>query len=363
MSGTGLTVDMEKRYPSAVVRARFDQSVDGFHCTGLFGPSGCGKTTILRAVAGLIRLSNGRIDWKDECWCDTQQRIQVPPQRRGLGFLFQDYALFPHLTVERNIAYGLPHSGQTQDRVADIMERFQCNGLAGQYPRELSGGQQQRVALARAVVRKPRLLLLDEPLSALDTATRTAVRGELYDLLRLADIPTLLVTHDPIEAMTLCDRILVLHNGRILQQGPVDEVFSRPLDTTVAGIVGVETLIAGTVTESRNGLTLIRIGNVDLHASSIACPGNTVSVCIRAEDVLLVRGDLGKASVQNRLAGRVQQIWSEGPLCRVIVDCGFSLTALVSKQAVQELALAVGDPVTCVIKATAIHVISLRDIS
>lgn len=354
MSEALLHVDLEKRFPDISIRARFD--VSGHGATTLFGPSGCGKTTVLRCVAGLARPETARIHWGTEPWQDTQQNIFLPPQRRRTGFLFQDYALFPHLSTEQNIGYGL--SGKTvARRVNEIMDRFQLTGLNRRHPRELSGGQQQRVALARAVVREPRLLLLDEPLSALDATTRQQVRGELRQILHASGVPTLLVTHDPIEAITLSDRVIVMQQGRILQDGPTEHVFNRPVDLTVANIVGIETVLTGPVDSYHEGVAEVDVGTVRLRVATREPPGNQAGLCIRAEDVLLFRGEVGRTSAQNKLQGRITNLLPEGPLVRVLMDCGFPLTALVTKQACADLALADGEVVTALIKSTAIHLI------
>ncbi len=354
---TELHVDIEKRFPDIAIRARFVQAADGFHVSALFGPSGCGKTTILRCIAGLERPEWGRVRWGDDVWSDSDRCVHVQPQRRRVGFLFQDYALFPHLNVAQNIAFGLPRNAETRKAVGEIVERFRLAGLDGRRPRELSGGQQQRVALARAVIRSPRLLLLDEPLSALDATTRQQVRGELRRMLVEGGMPTLLVTHDPIEAITLADRVLVMHEGGILQQGSTEEVFSRPANLDVAGIVGVETVQTGEVISVEKGTAGVRVGEAVLHAVIREAVGKRVDVCIRAEDVTLFRGDVGHTSAQNILNGPITSLLAEGPLVRVMIDCGFPLTALISKRAREDLQLREGEPVTALVKAAAIHVI------
>ncbi|MEI8197543.1 MAG: ABC transporter ATP-binding protein, partial [Phycisphaerae bacterium] len=218
--------------------------------TVLFGPSGCGKTTILRCLAGLERPDMGFIRYGSEYWFDAPRGLHLPPQRRGIGFLFQDYALFPHLNVAGNISYAIARIAriprpQRRERLAEMLDLLDLGGLEQRYPDQLSGGQQQRVALARALITRPKLLLLDEPLSALDGPTRETLRRHLRKLLTALHIPAIIVTHDPTEAMALADHVAVLHRGQVLQAGPVEEVFSRPTDLTVAQIVGIETVLAG----------------------------------------------------------------------------------------------------------------------
>ena len=183
--------------------------------TVLFGPSGCGKTTVLRCLAGLERPERGHIFFGDEVWFDAGSKTHLTPQQRGIGLVFQDYALFPHLSVEKNIAYGLRvlRKPERQTRVDEIIQRFGLQEQRDRRPRQISGGQQQRVALARALVTQPRLLLLDEPLSALDTGLRSELREDLRRHLMALDIPVVLVTHDQAETELLGNQLIVMANG------------------------------------------------------------------------------------------------------------------------------------------------------
>jgi len=239
-----LEAEFERRFERGpTIQAALRQSVAEFSVTALVGPSGCGKTTILRCLAGLDAPWQGRISFGDEAWFDASRRINRRPQVRAIGYLFQEYALFPHLTVSENIAFGL-RSGRgasraaIADRVRALLDMLQLTGLAARYPHQLSGGQQQRVALARTVAPRPRLLLLDEPLSALDAPTRAELRDELRRVLTEWAIPTILVTHDAAEVTALADHVVVLCDGRIRQQGLVPEVFQNPADAEVARIIG-----------------------------------------------------------------------------------------------------------------------------
>ncbi len=322
----------------------------------LFGPSGAGKTTILRSIAGLERPEHGSIRFREETWLDSSRGICLSPQQRKIGYLFQEFALFPHLTVRQNIEYGL--RGRSE-RAAQMMALVEIADLENRYPRQLSGGQAQRVALARALAPEPRLLLLDEPLAALDAPARGRLRSELRALLIKAGTPTLLVTHDRTEAIALGDQMVVVAGGKIQQLGRVQEVFSHPANLEVARSVGVETIVPGAVTAVSNGLATVQ---VEQHVFTAVPPDDIaghadVFVCFRAEDVTLRTGDALKDSARNHVAGRISAIDSEGAVERISIDCGFPLVAMVTRQAREEMGLTVGTVVTAAVKATAVHLI------
>lgn len=327
----------------------------------LFGASGSGKTTVLRALAGLDRPDSGRIQFGTETWFDHQQRVFLPPQQRNIGYLAQDSALFPHLNVERNIGYGLRRwpSPERAGRVAEVMRLLGLDGLGKRLPGQLSGGQQQRVGLARAVVRRPRLLLLDEPLSALDSPTRLRLRIELRRLLVQLGIPTMLVTHDRLEALALGDDVVVMDHGAIVQSGPIQEVFQRPANIAVAGIVAVETVQPARILGATDGLLTVAVGETKLAALARDLPADTrdVFVCIHAEDVILLKGADRPSSPRNHLPATVQAITRDGPLLRIDLACGFPLAAMLTKQACEELELKPGDRVVALVKAPNVHLI------
>jgi molybdate transport system ATP-binding protein len=355
-----LHASFTKKFAGGPVVQADDLEIAATGVTVLFGPSGSGKTTMLRSLAGLEIPDTGEIRFGSETWFAAGKNL-VPPRDRQLGFVPQDYALFPHLTVAANIAYGLPGrpARKKAARVAELCGWLGLDGLDRRLPSELSGGQQQRVALARAVARQPRLLLLDEPLTALDAPARQRLRGELRRLLRQLGIPTVVVTHDRLEALALGDELVVLDEGRIVQRGPVQEVFGRPASRTIAGIVAVETVQPGHVLALENGLATVRVGTARLTAVAGDLPPGTtdVFVCIRAEDVIL-SGDPGAhASPRNRLAAVVRALIKEGPVTRIELDCGFPLTAVLTRQACAELELAEGSPVLALVKAPQIHLV------
>jgi molybdate transport system ATP-binding protein len=318
--------------------------------TVLFGPSGSGKTSLLRMLAGLDRPDTGTIAFRDQTWFDSARAIDLPPQQRRAGFLFQEYALFPHLTVAANIGYAAkPETCRT------VIEAFQLADLADRKPGALSGGQQQRVALARALAAEPALLLLDEPLSALDAVTRTRTRGDLRRMLLAGGVPSIVVTHDRMEAVALGDWMAVIVDGRVRQSGPVQEVFRRPADLAVAESVGVENVLAAEIVDHSGGLLTLAVGGARLQCVDSGEVG-AVFACIRAEDVALSK-ELGQSStVRNRLQGRIISVTAEGALARVELDCGFPLVALVTAQSAGDLELHAGDLISAIVKSTSVHV-------
>lgn len=355
-----LRASFAKQFPGGPLIRAESLAIAAAGVTVLFGPSGSGKTTLLRCLAGLETPDSGEILFADEIWF-SGGRNRVPPRRRRVGFVPQDYALFPHLNVAENIAYGLHGRGDVgkKERVEEMLNWLELAGLQGRRPSELSGGQQQRVALARAVAWQPRLLLLDEPLAALDTPTRNRLRGELRGLLRTLGIPTVFVTHDRLEALSLGDDLVVLSEGRVLQRGPVQEVFNHPANLAVAGIVAVETIQPGHVLELQDGLATVLAGSVRLMAMAGDLPPGTsaVFVCIRAEDVILSKVREFNSSARNTLSAVVRAVISEGPLMRIELDCGFPLTALLTRQACKELDLKKDVPVLAVVKAQQVHLV------
>jgi iron(III) transport system ATP-binding protein len=257
----------------------------------LFGPSGCGKTTALRLVAGFERPDGGRVE------IDGQRvaggGVYVPPERRRVGIVFQDYALFPHFTVADNVAFGLPRSGNRARHVEALLEQVGLGGLGHRWPHQLSGGQQQRVALARALAPRPRLLLLDEPFSNLDAALRARVRVEVRAILAEAGLTAIFVTHDRDEALSLADEVAVLEAGRILQIGPPDELYRSPASPIVAAAVADADFLDATAQDT---LATCEIGTVRLaHPAQGA-----VRVLLRPEFVALERHAEGHATVQSR---------------------------------------------------------------
>jgi molybdate transport system ATP-binding protein len=357
-----LSFRIEKRFPKGpVIEASLQlKTAGGPSVTVLFGPSGSGKTTILRCLAGLEQPERGFVYFNGAVWFDAERSISLPPQQRRIGYLFQEYALFPHLTVRQNLEFGLRRvtRPQRRQRVTEITSLFQIGDLVDRYPRELSGGQLQKVALARTVAPEPRLLLLDEPLSALDAPARGRLRSELRQLLNRVGIPTLLVTHDRTEAIVLGDQLAVVGDGKIQQTGSIEEVFSHPVNHLVANSLGVETVVPGEIVGFQKGLLTVQAKQVQLFAVD---PGDVskqqVYICVRAEEVMLSKAVGSQESARNHLSGTITSIAPEGPLVRVVVDCGIPLVAFVTKPSREDLDLNVGDTVTAVVKATSVHLV------
>jgi ABC-type sulfate/molybdate transport systems ATPase subunit len=249
----------------------------------LLGPSGAGKTLTLRAIAGLLSPQDGRITLDGESLYDSQRSIDIPVRKREIGYVFQDYALFPHLTVEENLAFGL--RGVSITAVAHTISYLRLQGLEGRYPATLSGGERQRVALGRALASQPRLLLLDEPFSALDMPTRSALTEEFLELRAAIDVPMLLVTHDVGEAYALCDELIVIDGGRILQNDAKAVVFNQASSPEAARLVGVQNFLTGSVVETHAGSAVVDAAGIRITVDVPLAMGTMVQVGFRADAV------------------------------------------------------------------------------
>ncbi len=319
----------------------------GRETVALVGPSGAGKTSVLRAIAGLLQPEEGVIWLGDEIWLDTTSGRSLPPEQRSVGLVFQDYALFPHLTVERNIAYGGRRS------TAELLESFGIAHLASARPGELSGGERQRVALARALARDPAVLLLDEPLSALDTQTRMHVRAELGATLRRLALPTLVVTHDFADAATLGDRIGVMVDGALVQMGTAAELISAPASQFVADFTGTNVL-RGWAEPGPDGLTSIRLDDGPRIFSAETGSGR-VGAVVHPWDIAVGRAEPDD-STQNRIAGTIASLTPLGNRVRVTLG---PVTAEITAASAERLALRTGEPAVASFKATGIRLVEL----
>ncbi len=345
MAATFLKIEqLTKRFGTFEALSDVSLSIEQGELVCFLGPSGCGKTTLLRAIAGLDIQTSGRI------WQDGKEISTLPPEERDFGIVFQSYALFPNLTIERNVAYGLENRGtgreQVKQQVANLLGLVGLTDQNKKYPAQLSGGQQQRVALARALATSPGLLLLDEPLSALDAKVRAHLRHEIKDLQRRIGVTTILVTHDQEEALTMADRIVVMNHGVIEQIGTPEEIYGKPASAFVADFIGSMNFFEGRLTGSGRAL----VGSTDL-----ACDGNcaegctAVTLAIRPEDILLrdVQGD-----EENAIDVKVIGLEFLGSFVRARLDAdalgGKTLEADLSINLVRSRTLSVGQilPIT-----------------
>jgi molybdate transport system ATP-binding protein len=329
-----------------------DLAVEDGEVLAVLGPNGAGKSTVLRVLAGLLSPDSGRVAVDDDAWDDVAAGVHVPAHSRRLGMVFQDYLLFPHLSALENVAFGLrtrgvPHA-DARTTAADWLTRVGLADLGDRRPGQLSGGQAQRTALARALATDPVVLLLDEPLSALDARTRLTVRAELRRHLAAFEGSTVLVSHDPVDAMALADRVVVVEDGRVVQEGPPAEVARRPRTDYVARLVGLS-LLSG----SAEGTT-VRLdgGGVVAVAEQAAGP---VFVAVRPESVALYLSR-PEGSPRNVWPAHVVGATPHGAAVRCELDGEVPLIADVTATAFSELGLAPGSAVWATVKASEVAV-------
>jgi molybdenum ABC transporter ATP-binding protein len=317
----------------------------GAETLALVGPSGAGKTSVLRAVAGLNRPAGGTITCAGDVWFDHARKVNLRPEERSVGYVFQEYALFPHMTVEENIAFG-------GGRVDRLLWRLQIEHLAKAKPGELSGGERQRVAVARALARSPRVLLLDEPMAALDPHTRGSVRAELHDLLQELALPTLLVTHDFEDAAALADRVGVLVDGQIRQEGAPADLLGAPADPFVARLAGANVL-SGVAAPTPNGLTAVLLDAGPTIYAADPASGRT-EVVVYPWDVSLAR-EAPDDSALNHVREEIISLTPLGNRARVRLRL---LTAEITTASLERLDLRAGEQVVASFKATQARLLS-----
>jgi molybdate transport system ATP-binding protein len=328
MTDRGLSVRLRQAAP---IPLEVDLDCAPGEILALVGPSGSGKSSILRAIAGLLRARVGRVACNGATWFDTNAGIDLSPQLRRVGFVFQNYALFPHLTALHNVMEALIElpAGERERRGRDLLARVHLAGLEQRLPEELSGGQQQRVAVARALARRPNALLLDEPFSAVDRATRERLYRELAELRREFSMPVILVTHDLDEALMLADRMCVLAQGKTLQAGPPFEVLSKPQSVQVAHLVGLKNVFRAGVIEHvpSRGVTLIewRGHRLEARLQPEYAPGRQVAWAIPQGHLVLHRRDRpSRGERENPVSGVVSEFVRLGENAAVTIRVGDS---------------------------------------
>lgn len=368
-------VDREVNPTALVARVRkerqsgscfiLDVSIDASPgITILFGPSGAGKSTLLDCIAGLLRPDTGKIAIGEKVLFDSATRVDTPPQERRIAYVFQSLALFPHLTVAQNVAYGLGSIPQRdrRARVTEILEAFRVAKLQNQKPAQLSGGEKQRVALARSLVTAPRLLLLDEPLTGLDAELKSAVVEDLRAWNARKGIPILYVTHSREEVDALGERVVAMDGGRILSQGAPMDVLDAPRRKRLAQAAGFENVLSATVLDLRqaDGVMRVKLGE---SACEIEVPlayadaGDRVQIAVRAGDILLASEPPRALSARNVLAGQMVSLEQRGTRYIARVDCGVRFVVHVTPGAVRALELAAEKPVWLVLKTHSCHLV------
>ena len=329
--------------------SNFSLTADKGEYTIILGPTGAGKTVLLETIAGLHPVRSGRIALGDT------EITRVPPERRQIGFVYQDYMLFPHLSVAQNLGFGLNmrriDRRTATGRTREAATLLGIQHLLSRMPTGLSGGEKQRVALARALVIEPQLLLLDEPLSALDPERRESLQQELTQVHNQLSTTTLHVTHDFEEAISLGDRVAVINDGRIEQVGTTDDVFRHPSSQFVARFVGARNLFGGIIKHGEEGI-ILSLDGMDI--AVVTDRHGPAHVSIRPEDILISRGEL-RSSARNSFRGSITRIVDRGPLIYVTVSVPLPFVVIITRRSLVEMALEVGMEVYIAFKASAVH--------
>lgn len=318
--------------------------------TILFGASGAGKTLTLKTIAGLTRPDEGRIMIEDEILFDSSSGANLPVQERRVGYVFQSLALFPHLTARENIEFTLSRlsAQERRRRAQQLLEKFRIAHAAERLPRDISGGEAQRVALARALAMEPRMLLLDEPLSALDDETKLAIIADLKRLNSTLRLPVLYVTHSRDEALALGERALIFEKGLIVGEGLPLEAFGSPVKASIAQLMGVENIFAGTVERRSDESGTMKVSLQSATECRIEVPlgrqrvGDRIQVAVRSSDIILATKEPEGLSARNLLRGRVVEVEHKGEETQVRVESGVKWTASVTRESLRELELTTG---------------------
>jgi molybdate transport system ATP-binding protein len=328
-------------------------TVESGQCLALAGPSGAGKTSILRVAAGLLHPSEGRVDANGETWLDTERGVDVPAERRRCGYVFQHYALFPHLNAWQNVAYAFGDTARSERRrrAVELLGRFGLADLADARPHTLSGGERQRVAVARALARDPEVLLLDEPLSALDARTRAAAARELAAVLRESEAPALLVTHDFAEAAQLGDRVGIVDAGRIVQEGTASDLAGAPRSAFVADFTGA-VVLTGVARGASGGLTRVELDGGGTITSTDPGEGKVAVSVYPWEITIEPASEAAHGSTQNRVLAEVLSVTTVGNRVRLGLAGPQPLVAEITLDSAERLGLRAGSQVTATWKAT-----------
>ncbi len=313
----------------------------------ILGPTGAGKTLLLETIAGFYYPDNGKII------IDKKDITFFAPEHRNIGFVYQDFMLFNHKNVFENIAYGLRVRGikNVEKKVEEMAQIVNVKHLLHRYPKTLSGGEKQKVAIARALIIKPELLLMDEPLSALDALTQKRLRDELKKIHSETKVTTIHVTHDQEEALVLGDRVGIMDKGKIVQTGTPEEIFRKPETAFVANFVGAENIFTGTA-ETRENITEIKIKNVVLY-STVRKSGK-VNVSVRPEDIIISKEKM-KSSARNVLSGNIVEIKDKGAIIQLKVECDLPFVVVITRQSFLDLNINIGSGIYLYFKAGNVH--------
>lgn len=374
----GVKVDLKKRYSEAEVKRKksikkaftLDVSFEMKNeLVVLFGPSGSGKTTLFKCISGITEPDSGKITVGNKVYFDKDQKINLPIQKRNLGYVFQNYTLFPHMNVRKNIEHGLKEwdKEEREKRVMEMLNLLHIEELENRYPSQLSGGQKQRVALARALAPMPGILLLDEPFSALDMKIRTRLAEKIKNLQNKIGIPLLFITHNLEEVFLLADRIIILHDGKIQQFGTLEEIFYHPENLHVAELTGILNIFYDAYVEERDEeskRTMLKSGDMKIKIKSPNFKeGDKVSWGIHPENITLLRADSGSEDQEENIySAHANSIINKGPKKKItlkLVKHNKSLTAEVPVQFVDSLELHAGS--LCLVKLEISKIVAFRN--
>lgn len=359
--GNVIEVDIKKKFSNDTSLEVDFKAPQGL--TVLFGRSGAGKSVTLQCIAGLMEPNEGKIYVNNSPFFDSEKKVNLKPQQRNIGYVFQSYALFPHLNVFDNVAIGVNGKSQeAKQQVLNILDEIGIEKLADMYPGKLSGGEQQRVAIARALARKPQILLLDEPFSALDAPVKDRLRRQLKTIQKQRNLPIIFITHQPYEAFVLADSIVVLDGGRVEQTGTVDDIFYTPKTLSIARLVGAKNIFQGTIHSITNNAIFIKTFDFLIQSDLKAgfSVGEKVNWCIRPENIMILREDkpLAAKVKENVIVGTIDEIESRGPTWSLYFSGEkIQLKIDVPAHAASYLELSEGKKMSVSLKKQSIHLI------